>query len=174
VAEATEFTVLLISAGTETVGKLLGWGALLLGEHPSQQRFLRGQPDAVPRAIEEMLRFEAPSPVQGRWANEDLTLHDTTIPAGSKVLLLTGSAGRDERKYDNADRFDVERQFDNHVAFGFGVHFCLGAALARLEGRVAIEETLAHTVEFTSDRSASTPVHTSTVRGWQSVAVTSA
>jgi cytochrome P450 len=173
VAEATEFTVLLISAGTETVGKLLGWGTLLLGEHPEQQQFLRSHPEAVPHGIEEMLRYEAPSPVQGRWATEDLTLHDVTIPAGSKVLLLTGSAGRDERKYDDADRFDVERQFDHHVAFGFGVHFCLGAALARLEGRVAIEETLAHTSEFTSDRSTSIPVHTSTVRGWKSVSLTS-
>jgi cytochrome P450 len=173
IAEATEFTVLLISAGTETVGKLLGWGALLLGEQPEQQQFLRTHPDAVPRGIEELLRFEAPSPVQGRWANADLSLHGVTIPAGSKVLLLTGSAGRDERKYDDADRFDVRRQFDHHVAFGFGVHFCLGAALARLEGRVAIEETLAHTSEFSSDRSGSTPVHTSTVRGWNSVAVTS-
>ena len=89
------------------------------------------------------------------------------------MLLLTGSAARDERKYEDADRFDIHRKIDLHLAFGYGVHFCLGAALARLEGRVAIEETLAHTAEFSSDRSGSTPVHTSTVRGWNSVAVTS-
>lgn len=170
--EATEFSILLITAGTETVGKLLGWASILLGEHPDQQRLLADDPTWVPNAIEELLRYEAPSPVQGRWTTEDVTFHDVTIPAGSKVLLLTGSAGRDERKYPGADRFDVTRRFDHHVSFGFGVHFCLGAALARLEGRVGLEETLRHAAGgFTSDRANATQLHTSTVRGWSSVPV---
>lgn len=170
--EATDFGVLLISAGTETVGKLLGWAAILLGEHPDQQQDLRDDPSAIPGAVEELLRLEAPSPVQGRWTNEDVVLHGTTIPAGSKVLLLTGSAGRDERKYGpTAERLDVRRRFDNHVAFGFGVHFCLGAALARLEGRVGLEEALAHSATWTSDRARSERVYTSTVRGWSTALV---
>lgn len=172
--ECVEFTILLITAGTETVGKLLGWGALLLGEYPDQQRLLRDDPSRVPNAVEELLRFEAPSPVQGRWTTADVELHGTTIPENSKVLLLTGSAGRDERKYDDPDRFDVTRRFDHHVSFGFGVHFCLGASLARLQGRVGLESALARTGSWTSDRSRSEALHTSTVRGWQQVSVTSA
>lgn len=172
-SEIADFGVLLITAGTETVGKLLGWASLLLGEHRDQQQFLRENPDAIPQGIEETLRFEAPSPVQSRWLEEPVELHGVTIPGGSKVLLLTGSAGRDERKYDDADRYDVRREFDRHVSFGYGIHFCLGAALARLEGRVALEEALAHTPMWESDRAASEQVHTSTVRGWKSVAVRS-
>jgi cytochrome P450 len=171
--EMTQFALLLITAGTETVGKLIGWAGVLLGEHPDQQQYLREHPEALPNAVEETLRYEPPSPVQGRFVEAPVELHGVTIPAGSKVLLLTGSAGRDERKYDDPDRYDVRRQFDRHVSFGYGVHFCLGAALARLEGRVALEETLAHTHMFESDRAASTQVHTSTVRGWESVAVRS-
>jgi cytochrome P450 len=169
--ECADFAVLLISAGTETVGKLLGWAALLLGEQPNQQQILINEPHVIPNAIEEFLRYEAPSPVQGRWTLEDVVLHDTTIPAGSKVLLLTGSAGRDERKYPGAELLDVRRQFDHHVSFGFGVHFCLGAALARLEGRVGLEETLARAPGFTSDRARSVQWHTSTVRGWSHIPV---
>jgi len=171
--EMAEFGVLLITAGTETVGKLIGWSGLLLGEHLDQQQYLRENPDAIPAAIEETLRYEPPSPVQGRWLDDATELHGVTIPAGSKILLLTGAACRDERKYDDPDRYDIRRAADRHVSFGYGVHFCLGAALARLEGRVALEETLAHAAMFESDRAASTQVHTSTVRGWESVVVRS-
>ena len=170
-SECADFAVLLISAGTETVGKLLGWAALLLGEQGDQRQTLVDEPAVIPNAVEELLRFEAPSPVQGRWTHAATELHGTTIPTDSKVLLLTGSAGRDERKYDNADRFDVRRKFDHHVSFGFGIHFCLGAALARLEGRVGLEETLAHAPQFTSDRAKAVQWHTSTVRGWSSLPV---
>ncbi|MCU1392453.1 MAG: cytochrome [Ilumatobacteraceae bacterium] len=171
--ECADFAVLLISAGTETVGKLLGWAALLLGELDDQRQILVDEPAVIPNAIEELLRYEAPSPVQGRWTLDDVELHGTVVPAGSKVLLLTGSAGRDERKYEHADRLDVRRRFDHHVSFGFGIHFCLGAALARLEGRVGLEETLAHAPQFSSDRSSAVQWHTSTVRGWSSLPVTS-
>jgi cytochrome P450 len=93
------------------------------------------------------------------------------VPADSKVLLLTGSAGRDERKYPDADRFDIRRSFDHHVSFGYGVHFCLGAALARMEGRIGIEETLARFPEWTVDVDGARRLHTSTVRGWTHVPV---
>jgi cytochrome P450 len=109
--------------------------------------------------------------VQGRWTTRDVELHDEVIPAQSKVLLLTGSAGRDERKYPDADRFDIHRQIDGHVAFGFGVHFCVGAALARLEGRVALEETLARVPRWDVDHEHAERLHTSTVRGYKKVPV---
>jgi cytochrome P450 len=170
--EAADFANLLISAGTETVARLLGWAAVLLDRHPDQRADLAAHPDGIPNAVEELLRYEAPSPVQGRWTTRDVELHDTTIPANSKVLLLTGSAGRDERKYPDAHLFDVRRRFDQHVSFGFGIHFCLGASLARLEGRVALEETLARRPEWSVDHDGAVRLHTSTVRGWTSVPVT--
>jgi cytochrome P450 len=170
--ECVEFAVLLATAGTETVGRLLGWATVLLDQHPNQRALLAADPSLVPGAVEELLRFEGPSPVQGRWTKQDATLHGTTIPAGSKVLLLTSSAGRDERRYGpDADRFDVRRQVDHHVSFGYGVHFCLGAALARLESRVALTAMLAHHPTWEVDHERSVRAHTSTVRGWEHVLV---
>jgi cytochrome P450 len=170
-SESLGFALLLISAGTETVARLLGWAAVVLAEHPDQRAELVADPALVPPAIEELLRFQAPSPVQGRWLTEAVTLHGVTIPAGSKVLLLTGSAGRDERKYPDADRFDIHRALDHHVAFGFGIHFCLGAALARLEGRVALEETFKRFPEWEVDHARAVRLHTSTVRGYARVPI---
>lgn len=169
--ECCDFTNLLVSAGTETVARLLGWAAVLLPEHPDQRDALAADASLVPNAIEELLRFEAPSPVQGRWTTEPVELHGTTVPAGSKVLLLTGSAGRDDRKYENPDRFDIRRRFDTHVSFGHGIHFCIGAALARLEGRVAIEETLKRFPVWTVDHANAKRLHTSTVRGYAKVPI---
>jgi cytochrome P450 len=129
-------------------------------------------PAVIPGAVEELLRFEAPSPVQGRWTTRDVELHGTVVPKDSKVLLLTGSAGRDERRYPDADRFDITRDQTSHVSFGFGIHFCLGAALARLEGRIGLEETLARFPEWEVDLASAVQQHTSTVRGWSSVPIT--
>lgn len=172
--EVVEFAGLLVIAGTETVGRLLGWACLLLEEHPDQREALVTDPSLVPRAIEEVLRYEGPSPVQARWATRDVTLHGVTIPAGSTVLLLTSSAGRDERKYGpDAGTFDIHREPDHHVSFGYGVHFCLGASLARLESRVALETVLAHHPRWTVDRSRTVRAHTSTVRGWERIVVRS-
>jgi cytochrome P450 len=170
-AEAAAFGVLLINAGTETVARLLGWAAILLGEHPDQRAALAADLSLVPNAVEELLRFEAPSPVQGRWLTTDVELHGEVVPKDSKVLLLTGSAGRDERQFPDADRFDVRRRFDHHLSFGHGIHFCLGAALARTEGRIAIEETLRRHPTWEVDRGRATRLHTSTVRGWVNVPI---
>ncbi len=169
--EAADFAFLLINAGTETVARLLGWAAVLLDQFPDERAVLVKDPSAIGNAVEELLRYEAPSPVQGRWLTEDVKLHDQVIPEGSRVLLLTGSAGRDERSYDDPDRFDVRRQFDHHVSFGHGIHFCLGAALARLEGRIALEETLRRFPTWQVDRENAVRLHTSTVRGWTNVPV---
>jgi cytochrome P450 len=94
------------------------------------------------------------------------------IPPGSKVLLITGSAGRDERAFPEADRFDIHRHFDQHLSFGYGIHFCIGAALARLEGRIAIEETLARFPEWDVVREDSRFLFTSTVRGFSHLPIT--
>jgi cytochrome P450 len=169
--EAADFANLLVSAGTETVARLLGWAAVTLDRHPDQRADLAADPSLIPNAVEELLRYEAPSPVQGRTTSRPVELYGETLPAGAKVLLLTGSAGRDDRVYADPDRFDVRRKFEQHVSLGFGVHFCLGAALARLEGRVALEETLARFPEWQVDFGRAVRLHTSTVRGYKLVPI---
>jgi cytochrome P450 len=169
--ECTEFAILLVSAGTETVARLLGWAGLILGDHPEQLAALAQDPSLIPNAIEELLRYESPSPVQGRWLTQEVELHGQRIPTNSKVLLLTGSAGRDERMYPEPDQFDIRRNFRLHVAFGYGIHFCLGAALARMEGKIALEETFKRYKGWTVDKRRSVPLHTSTVRGYQQLPI---
>jgi cytochrome P450 len=169
--EAIEFALMLISAGTETVARLLSWAAVVLDDHPDQRAELAADGSLIPNAIEELLRFEAPSPVQGRWLTEETELHGTKVPANSKVLLLTASAGRDERAFAHPDHFDIHRRIDTHMSFGNGVHFCLGAALARMEGRIALEEMLTRHPAWTVDIDHAVLLHTSTVRGYSHVPV---
>lgn len=164
--ESTMFSILIASAGTETVARLIGWAGVVLAAHPEQRAELVKNKELIPNTVEELLRYEAPSPVQGRWTTEDVELHGAVIPKNSKVLLITGAAGRDERAFPDPDRFEIHRAMDHHVSFGYGVHFCLGAALARLEGRIALEETLKRFPEWTVDTEAAVPLHTSTVRGY--------
>jgi cytochrome P450 len=169
--ECATFAGLLFNAGTETVARLLGNAAVVLADHPDQRAHLVADPGAIPNAVEELLRYEAPSPVQGRWTTRETTVHGVTIPEDSKVLLLTGSAGRDERAFADADRFDVTRKMDHHLSFGYGIHFCVGAALARLEGRIALEETLKRFPTWEVAHDEAVRLHTSTVRGWASVPI---
>jgi cytochrome P450 len=170
--EACDFGGLLVGAGTETVARLLGWAAVTFPKHRDQLRLMAEDHSRIPGAVEELLRYEAPSPVQGRWTLNEVELHGTVIPAESKVLLLNGSAGRDERQYDNADTFDITREPRQHVSLGIGAHYCLGAALARLEGRIALQETVRRFPEWDVDMSTAVQAHTSTVRGWSSVPIT--
>jgi cytochrome P450 len=165
------FIALINVAGNETVARLLGWTALTLARYPEERAKLVDDPSLIGNAVEELLRYDAPSPVQGRFALRDSTYHGTVIPAGAKVTLLTGSAGRDERQYPNPDVFDVHRKGIRHVSFGHGSHFCLGAALARLEARVAIEETLARFPTWEVDENVVEYVHTNSVRGPSSVPI---
>jgi cytochrome P450 len=169
--EATMFALLIASAGTETVARLIGWAGVVLADHPAQRAELVSQPGLIPNTVEELLRYEAPSPVQGRWTTADIHLHGEVIPADSKVLLVTGAAGRDERTFPDADQFDIHRTMDHHLSFGYGVHFCLGAALARLEGRIALEETLRRFPQWTVDLGEAVPLHTSTVRGYTNLPI---
>jgi cytochrome P450 len=169
--ERVEFAFLLYTAGTETVAKLLGNAGVVLGRHPDQLAELVSTPALIPSAIEELLRFEPPSPVNGRCLTSDVEVHGALIPAGSRVLLLTGSAGRDERAFPDPDRFDIHRSMAHHLTFGYGVHFCIGAALARLEGRIALEELLRRFPGWVVDAQGVERAHTSTVRGYRCVAI---
>jgi cytochrome P450 len=140
--EVMLFVTLLAGAGVETVARLLSWAAVVLARYPDQRALLVDDPSLVPNGIEELLRFEAPSPVNGRWVTRPFEVHGTVVPAESKILMLNGSANRDPREFDDPDRFDVRRAIKRHITFGYGAHFCLGAALARLEGRIALARTL--------------------------------
>jgi cytochrome P450 len=125
----------------------------------------------IANAIEEVLRFEAPSPVQARYVTRDVELHGARVPEGSAMLLINGSANRDERRYADADRFDVGRKDTHHLSFGIGVHFCMGAGLARLEGCVALDEVLKRWPDWQVDHGHAKRAHTSTVRGWERLPV---
>lgn len=169
---AAEFGLMLFVAGTETVARLLGWAIASLAAHPDQRAALAADPSLTPNAVEELLRFEPPSPVQARLTTRPVEMHGETIPTGSKVVLLTGAAGRDERKYPDPDQFDVRRAFDHHVTLGFGIHYCLGAALARMEGCVGIDETLRRFPTWEVDYDRAHLLYTSTVRGYQQLPIT--
>ena len=140
--EVLTYTQVLAGAGNETTGRLIGWLGKVLGDHPDQRRQLAADPSLIPNTVEETLRFEPTGPHLARYVARDVEYYGTTVPAGSAILLLVGSANRDERRYDDPDRFDVHRDNSQHLTFGYGLHFCLGAALARLEGRVALDEVL--------------------------------
>jgi cytochrome P450 len=169
---AGEFGLMLFAAGTETVARLLGWACAVLEEHPDQREALRADESLISNAVEELLRYEPPSPVQARWTTSPVEVHDVVIPVDSKVVLLTGAACRDEREYAEPDRFDVRRDFRQHVSLGLGIHFCLGAALARMEGRVGIEETLRRFPDWQVDHDGARLLYTSTVRGYDKLPIT--
>jgi cytochrome P450 len=169
--EVMGMLALISNAGNETVARMLGWAALVLAEYPDARREMAEDPSLIPIGVEELLRYEAPSPIQGRYVTKDIEMHGTVIPEGAKMALLTGSAGRDERKYDNPDTYDIHRSLDRHVTFGYGAHYCLGAALARMEGNVALAEVLRRFPAWEVDRSAITYVATNTVRGPSSAPV---
>jgi cytochrome P450 len=162
---------LISTAGNETVARMLGWAALVLDAHPDARRELAEDPELVPAGVEELLRYEAPSPIQGRYVTRDIEIHGLLDPEGSTMALLTGSAGRDERQFDDADVFEIHRKADRHVTFGYGPHYCLGAALARIEGCIALGEVLRRFPTWEVDRDAVTYVATNTVRGPSSVPV---
>lgn len=163
--ELVSFGILLFAAGSETVARHLGWAASVLPDYPDQRAELANDFSLIPNAVDEILRLEAPSPVQARWVTKNVTLHGVTLPANSRAVLVTGSAGRDERKYANPDVLDINRTVDLHLAFGYGVHFCLGAALARLESRIGLEETFKRWPEWQVNRDNAVLLYTSTVRG---------
>ena len=169
--EVLTYVMLLAGAGNETTTRLIGWAGKLLAEHPDQRREIVDDLTLVPRAIEEILRYEAPSPVQARTMTRDREYYGEVVPEGSIMLLVNGSANRDDRHFVDGDRFDIHRDIDHHLSFGYGLHFCLGAALARLEGRVALEEVLRRWPTWEVDWDNAQQAHTPTVRGWDRMPV---
>jgi cytochrome P450 len=140
--ELLGFCFVLIVAGNDTTTNLIANGAVLLARAPEQRRRLSADPSLIPGAVEEMLRCESPAQALPRRLTRDVELHGQTLPAGSELKLVWGAANRDEREFENPERFDVSRDIKRQLAFGQGVHFCLGSNLARLEARVAFEELL--------------------------------
>ena len=130
---------LLLIAGHETTVNLIGSGTLALLEHPDQLEMLRNEPGLIKTAVEELLRYVCPVEMATeRYAREDIEIAGTTIPRGELAMAVIGSANRDERYFENPDMLDITRKNNRHLAFGHGVHFCLGAPLARLEGQIAL------------------------------------
>ncbi len=155
-------------AGNETTTRLIGWAGKVLAECPDQRRDLVARPELIPQAIEELLRYEPPAPHVSRYVTRDVELYDQTVPEGSVMMMLIGAACRDERQFGpDAGDFNIHRTVRPHLTFSVGTHFCLGSALARLEGRVALEEILKRFPEWEVDLASATLSPTSTVRGWE-------
>lgn len=165
------FVGLLAAGGNETTTRLIGWMGKVFAEHPDQRRQVAADRSLIPAAVEELLRFESPSPTQARWVTKDVEHHGQTVPAGSSILFLTSSANHDEREFADPDTFDIHRKIKRHMAFGVGVHFCIGAALARLESRIALDEVLNRWTDWDVDWANAKQAHSSTVRGWEHMPV---
>ena len=169
--EILTFVTVLASAGNETTNRLIGWTAKVLADHPNQRRELAQDRSLIPNAIEEVLRYEPPALQFCRYVTCDVECHGETVPAGSVMMLLAASANRDHRVFaPDGDVFDIHRKFGHHVTFGYGIHFCLGAALARLEGRIALDEVLNRFPQWQVD-SDNAHLDSSAVRGWATLPV---
>ncbi|MFI5507284.1 cytochrome P450 [Mycobacterium sp. NPDC051804] len=171
--EVLTYTSMIAGAGNETTTRLIGFIGQLLAQHPAQRRELAQDFSLIPRAIEEVLRYESPSPVQARSVARATEVHGQTIAEGSIMLLLNGSANRDERQYPEGESFDIHRT-GSHLSFGQGLHFCLGSSLARMQARVALEEMLTRWPEWDVDLDNAEMAHTSSVRGWGKLPIVTA
>jgi cytochrome P450 len=169
--ESLMYLSVIAGAGNHTTNRLISWTAKVLADHADARRELVADRSLIPNAIEETLRYEPSSTQIGRWVAEDVELYGQVVPRGSAVLCCAGSANRDERKFDDPDRYDIHRIFAHHLTFGFGAHFCLGAALARLEGRVALEEVLERFPEWDVDLDESELGYAPGVRGYAKLRV---
>jgi cytochrome P450 len=165
--EVLTYTAVLAGAGNETTGRLIGWLAKVLAEHPDQRREVVEDHSLIPAVIDETLRFEPTGHATARYVMHDVEYHGTTIPAGSAILMILAAANRDHRRYAEPERFDIHREGTQHLTFGYGLHYCLGANLARLEGRVALDELLTRFPEWDVDHGGMKLAPTSTVRGWE-------
>jgi cytochrome P450 len=165
------FLFLMIIAGNETTTKLLGNALYWAWKNPEQRAKLDGRPDLIPAWVEETLRYDPSSQLIARTATCDIELHGRTIPEGARVALLIGSANRDERYWSDPDRFDLERNTTGSLAFGQATHFCLGASLARLEGRVSLEELLRRLPDYEIREEGIERVHSSNVRGFAALPI---
>lgn len=157
-------------AGNETTTRLIGWAGKVLAEHPDQRRALVEDKSLIPQAIEELLRYEPPAPHVARYVTRDVSYYGQTVPAGSVMMMLIGAANHDHRQFPpDGDVFDIRREVRQHLTFSVGTHYCLGSALARLEGRIALEEILKRFPEWEVDLTNAKLSPTSTVRGWETM-----
>jgi cytochrome P450 len=171
--ELLTYISVVSGAGNETTTRLIGWAGKVLAEHPGQRRELAQNPRLIPAAIEELLRFEPPAPHVARYVTRDVTYYGQTVPEGSAMMMLIGAANRDHRQFPpDGDVFDIHREPRQHLSFSVGTHYCLGSALARLEGRIALEEILKRFPEWEVDLSRAALSPTSTVRGWDTMPAT--
>ena len=168
--ELLTYIEVLAGAGNETTTRLIGWTAKVLADHPDQRAQLVEDRSLIASAIEEILRFESPAPHVGRCvAREDLIVGGTKVPAGSVMLFLIGSANRDDRRFPDGDTFDIQRNDGRHLTFGNGIHLCMGSALARMEGCIALDEVLSRFPKWDIDLENARLSPTSTVRGWETL-----
>jgi cytochrome P450 len=163
--EILGLTVLLLGAGNETTTNLIGNAVLALLDNPEERMKVRADRANVPALVEEVLRYDSPVQVVYRQATRDVELEGGKLPAGATVLVLLGSANRDERKFPDPEHFDVTRNPQDHVGFGYGIHYCLGAPLARLSSRVALEALLFDCPPFTQVRAQVPRIAAFLVRG---------
>lgn len=170
--EIMGFCFLLVIAGNETTTKMLGNAITLLHRHPEQRAAIVGDPSLIPGAVEEVLRYDNSTQMIARSLAKDVTLHGCRLEAGRKVLLLIGAGNRDERVFERPDDFDIQRRPEQQLHFGHGIHVCLGASLARLEGRVALEEVHARMRDYVVDEAGLERVHSANVRGFSRVPIT--
>lgn len=169
--ELLVYLSVVAGAGNETTTRLIGWMGKVLAEHPGQREAVVEDRALVNNTVEELLRFEPPAPHVGRYVARDAEFQGQSIPVGSAILCLVGAANRDESRFPDGDRFDVHRKAGAHLAFGLGAHFCLGASLARLEGRIALDEMLNRFPEWDVDLANAHISPTSTVRGWETLPI---
>jgi cytochrome P450 len=169
--EVLTYVNMVAGAGNETTTRLIGWTGKVLSDHPDQRRELVEDRSLIPNAIEEILRFEPPAPHVARYVARDVERYGQVVPAGSIMLFLVGAANRDDRRFPDGDRFDIHREVGQPLTFGYGIHYCLGAALARLEGRIALDEVLKRFPEWDVDLDNARLASTSTVRGWETLPV---
>lgn len=167
--DIASFCLLLGVAGNETTAKLIATGVVALADFPDERARLVADPELWRNGVEEVLRFDPPSHYQGRVTTRPVEWHGETVPEGEIVLLVNGAANRDPREFDQPDQFRADRRFDRHLAFGQGIHFCLGASMARLETRVALEELLRRFPDYDVDRAGIERFHGSNVRGLSKV-----
>jgi cytochrome P450 len=167
--EVLTYVTVVAGAGNETTGRLIGWIGSVLARHPQQRQELVNDPELIPNAVEEVLRFEPPGPAVARYVTKEVTLYGHRVPAESAMMFIVGAANRDHRRYADPEQFDIHRNIGQQLTFGLGVHYCLGAALARLEGRVAAEELLRRFPRWDVDWQNAKLAQTSTVRGWESL-----
>jgi cytochrome P450 len=170
--EILTYVSVVAGAGNETTARLIGWLGSVLAHHSDQRAELVADPGLIPNAIEETLRFEPTGHATARYVTTDTDCYGTTVPAGSAMMLLVASANRDEERWPDPDRFDIHRRMANLRTFGFGTHYCLGASLARLEAKVALEEFLRRFPRWEVDRDVAALSSTSTVHGWETLPIT--